>query len=80
MDCDRALCNKLMNKKKKQDHLASFLRWSWIEMRPVKASIPPVGEVWNVSKIQRAALHCIATKSDTWALVEAPAKNQSQKL
>ena len=48
-------------------------------MRPARASSPPVGEVRNAHRIQRAALHCIAAKSDTWALVGAPAKNQSLK-
>jgi len=44
-------------------------------MRPARALIPPVGEVQNVPKIQRAALHYIAARSDIWALVGAPAKN-----
>jgi len=48
-------------------------------MKPARASIPPVGEVRNAPRIQRAVLHCIAAKSNTWALVRALAKNYSLK-
>ena len=63
----------------RQDRFTSFLRWSWIGMRPARASIPPVGEVWNALRIQRATLHYIAARSNIWALVGALAKNYSLK-
>jgi len=45
-------------------------------MRPARASIPPVGEVQNTPGIQRAALHCMVAKRETYALVGAPVKYQ----
>ena len=48
-------------------------------MRPAKVSIPLVGEMQNTPRIQRVVLYYIAAKSDTWALIGAPAKNQSLK-
>ena len=63
----------------RQDCFTSFLKWSWMGIRPSRALISPVGEVRNVPRVQRAALHYIAAKSDTWALVGALAKNQSLK-
>ena len=63
----------------RQDCFTSFLRWSWMEIRPARASIPLVGKVQHVPRIQKAVLHCIAVKRDTWALVGALAKNQSLK-
>jgi len=49
-------------------------------VRPTRTSIPPVGEVWNIPRIQRLALHYITAKSDICTFAEAPVKNQSQKL
>jgi len=45
-------------------------------VRPARASIPPVGEVQNAPRIQRAALHCMVAKRETYALVGAPVKYQ----
>jgi len=63
----------------RQDRLASFLRWRWIGIRPARASILPVGEVWKAPRIQRAALRCMVARRETCALVGAPEKYQSQK-
>jgi len=63
----------------RQDCLTSFLKWGWMEIRPARASIPLVYEVWNVLRIQRTALYCIITKSNTYALVGTLVKNQTQK-
>jgi len=49
-------------------------------MRSARASISPVGKVWNMLKIQKAALYCIVAKSNICVLVDTLAKNQSQKL
>jgi len=63
----------------RQDCLASFLRWRWIGIRPARALIPPVEEVWKAPRIQRAALHYMITRRETCALVGALEKYQSQK-
>jgi len=63
----------------RQDRLANFLRWRWIGMRPARASIPPVEEVQKVPRIQRAALRCMDARKETYVLVGAPKKYQSQK-
>jgi len=43
-------------------------------MRPARASIPPVEEVRKAPRIQKAALHCIVARRETYALVGAPEK------
>jgi len=48
-------------------------------MRPARALIPPVEEMQNAPRIQRAALRYMVAKRRTCALVGAPAKNQRQK-
>jgi len=48
-------------------------------MRPARASIPPVEEVQKVPRIQRAALRCMDARKETYVLVGAPKKYQSQK-
>ena len=59
----------------KQDCLTSFLRWNLIETRLARVSIPPVDEIQNTSRIQRAALHYITVQSDIYILVGALTKN-----
>ena len=49
----------------RQNCFTSFLRWRWIGMKPARASILPVGEVWNAPRIQRVALYCITVRSNT---------------
>jgi len=49
-------------------------------MRPARASVPSVGEVWKASVIHRAALHCICDKILKAVLFLAPLKNHSLNL
>jgi len=51
-----------------------------MEIKFTKVSILLVDKVQNILRIQRAALHCIAIKSNTCVLVDTLAKNKSQKL
>jgi len=46
-----------------------------MELRPNRTSIPSVGKVQNILRIQKAALYYIIAKSNIYLLVEALAKN-----
>ena len=48
------------------DLLVSFYRWNLMEIIPMIASMPSVGEVLNAPKIQIVALLCILPKIFMW--------------